>query len=74
MYYNTYIPSLTHSLTDRSMFWASPKRPPTPLVFDVHEPSHYAFVSAAARLFADVYDVPYAKSVSMVWCGVVDVG
>lgn len=44
-------------LKDGSLFWTSPKRPPTPLVFNPDEESHYGFVTSAAQLFARVYGI-----------------
>lgn len=44
-------------LKDGSLFWTSPKRPPTPLVFNPDEESHYGFVMSAAQLYARVYGV-----------------
>mgnify|MGYP004706445827 FL=1 len=36
-------------------FWTSPKRAPTPLVFDINDINHFEFVSGAANLLAFVY-------------------
>ncbi|EEB05828.2 ubiquitin activating enzyme E1 [Schizosaccharomyces japonicus yFS275] len=36
-------------------FWSGPKRAPTPLVFDAHNPLHYDFVINAANLYAYNY-------------------
>ncbi|KAK9463229.1 uncharacterized protein V1516DRAFT_667212 [Lipomyces oligophaga] len=36
-------------------FWSGPKRPPTPLVFDINNPTHLEFVIAAANLHAFNY-------------------
>ncbi|WFD31821.1 E1 ubiquitin-activating enzyme [Malassezia sp. CBS 17886] len=36
-------------------FWSGPKRAPTPLVFDAHNPVHLAYVIAAANLHAENY-------------------
>lgn len=50
---------LDTKLKDGSSFWASPKRPPTPLVYDSANASHLLFVASCARLLADVYQLPY---------------
>ena len=39
-------------------FWSGPKRPPTPIRFDQHEPLHAYFVAHAAALFAFNFGVP----------------
>ena len=44
-------------LGDGSLFWQSPKRPPTPLVFDSANALHLEFVVACARLLAQLYRV-----------------
>lgn len=36
-------------------FWSGPKRQPTPLKFDVHDPVHLAYVITAANLHAENY-------------------
>jgi ubiquitin-activating enzyme E1-like protein 2 len=48
-------------LKDGSLFWQSPKRPPTPLVFDVNNQLHLGFVTACARLYADICGVTYTQ-------------
>uniref|UniRef100_A0A3Q4HVX8 E1 ubiquitin-activating enzyme n=1 Tax=Neolamprologus brichardi TaxID=32507 RepID=A0A3Q4HVX8_NEOBR len=42
------------------LFWQSPKRPPTPLEFDLKD-SHFAFIVSTARLFAGIYNIPYSE-------------
>ena len=48
---------LNHTLNDGSLFWASPKRPPTPIDFDPNDPSHFAFVYKFALLWATVWQI-----------------
>ncbi|XP_030643913.1 ubiquitin-like modifier-activating enzyme 6 isoform X2 [Chanos chanos] len=48
-------------LKDGSLFWQSPKRPPSPTEFDLNDPLHFSFVISAARLFAAVYSIPYSE-------------
>uniref|UniRef100_A0A674MKI6 E1 ubiquitin-activating enzyme n=1 Tax=Takifugu rubripes TaxID=31033 RepID=A0A674MKI6_TAKRU len=47
-------------LKDGSLFWQSPKRPPTPVEFDLKDPLHFAFVVSTARLFAAIYNISYS--------------
>ncbi|CAG11186.1 unnamed protein product, partial [Tetraodon nigroviridis] len=47
-------------LKDGSLFWQSPKRPPTPLEFDLNDPLHLAFVVSTARLFAAIHNISYS--------------
>lgn len=48
-------------LKDGSLFWQSPKRPPSPIEFDLSDPLHFSFVASAARLFAGIYNIPYTE-------------
>ncbi|XP_039880286.1 ubiquitin-like modifier-activating enzyme 6 isoform X1 [Simochromis diagramma] len=48
-------------LKDGSLFWQSPKRPPTPLEFDLKDSLHFAFIVSTARLFAGIYNIPYSE-------------
>ncbi|XP_018593819.1 ubiquitin-like modifier-activating enzyme 6 isoform X2 [Scleropages formosus] len=48
-------------LKDGSLFWQSPKRPPSPIEFDLKDPLHYSFVVSAARLFAEIYNISYSE-------------
>ncbi|KAG1956678.1 ubiquitin-like modifier-activating enzyme [Pimephales promelas] len=48
-------------LKDGSLFWQSPKRPPSPIEFDLSDPLHFGFVVSAARLFAGIYKIPYSE-------------
>uniref|UniRef100_A0A673SXZ8 E1 ubiquitin-activating enzyme n=1 Tax=Suricata suricatta TaxID=37032 RepID=A0A673SXZ8_SURSU len=45
-------------LKDGSLFWQSPKRPPSPIKFDLNEPLHFSFLLNAAKLYAAVYCIP----------------
>ncbi|KAF6733854.1 Ubiquitin-like modifier-activating enzyme 6 [Oryzias melastigma] len=48
-------------LKDGSLFWQSPKRPPTPTEFDLKDPLHFTFIVSAARLFAEIYNIPFSE-------------
>uniref|UniRef100_A0A8C6RNF2 Ubiquitin-like modifier-activating enzyme 6 n=1 Tax=Nannospalax galili TaxID=1026970 RepID=A0A8C6RNF2_NANGA len=53
-------------LKDGSLFWQSPKRPPSPIKFDLNEPLHLSFLQNAAKLYAAVYCIPVSeKDLSM---------
>ncbi|KAM9793063.1 ubiquitin-like modifier-activating enzyme 6 [Neosynchiropus ocellatus] len=49
-------------LKDGSLFWQSPKRPPTPIEFDIKDSLHLSFVISMARLFAEIYNIPYTET------------
>lgn len=49
-------------LKDGTLFWQSPKRPPAPFEFDLKDPLHFTFVASTARLFAEVYNIPYSEN------------
>uniref|UniRef100_A0A8C7JL90 Ubiquitin-like modifier-activating enzyme 6 n=1 Tax=Oncorhynchus kisutch TaxID=8019 RepID=A0A8C7JL90_ONCKI len=48
-------------LKDGSLFWQSPKRPPSPIEFDLKDTLHFSFVVSAARLYAEIYNIPYSE-------------
>ncbi|KAM9677988.1 ubiquitin-like modifier-activating enzyme 6 isoform 1-T1 [Trichechus inunguis] len=48
-------------LKDGSLFWQSPKRPPSPIKFDLNEPLHLSFIQNAAKLYAMVYCIPFTE-------------
>ncbi|CAJ1052156.1 ubiquitin-like modifier-activating enzyme 6 [Xyrichtys novacula] len=48
-------------LKDGSLFWQSPKRPPAPFEFDLNDPLHFTFIVSTARLFAEIYNIPYSE-------------
>ncbi|KAL2098219.1 hypothetical protein ACEWY4_007426 [Coilia grayii] len=48
-------------LKDGSLFWQSPKRPPSPIEFDVSDPLHASFIVSTARLYAGIYNIPYSE-------------
>ncbi|EMP31703.1 Ubiquitin-like modifier-activating enzyme 6 [Chelonia mydas] len=50
-------------LKDGSLFWQSPKRPPSPIKFEFNDPLHYSFIVSGAKLFARVYCVPVTEKV-----------
>uniref|UniRef100_A0A671MJE7 Ubiquitin-like modifier-activating enzyme 6 n=1 Tax=Sinocyclocheilus anshuiensis TaxID=1608454 RepID=A0A671MJE7_9TELE len=54
-------------LKDGSLFWQSPKRPPSPIEFDLNDPLHFSFVVSSARLFADIYNIPYSEEVKRIF-------
>ncbi|XP_053317677.1 ubiquitin-like modifier-activating enzyme 6 [Spea bombifrons] len=66
-YFNHKAKQLLHSfpldtrLKDGSLFWQSPKRPPIPVVFDVKDPVHFAFIKSAAKLFAEVHNIHFTE-------------
>ncbi|XP_012944645.1 ubiquitin-like modifier-activating enzyme 6 [Aplysia californica] len=66
-YFNHKAKQLLHSfpldtkLEDGALFWASPKRPPTPIEFDSQEDMHMLFVITTARLLADVYKIQWTE-------------
>ncbi|XP_063956130.1 ubiquitin-like modifier-activating enzyme 6 isoform X1 [Lytechinus pictus] len=47
--------------SDGGMFWQSPKRPPTPQVFDPNSELHMSFVVSCARLLGAVYNIPVGE-------------
>lgn len=44
-------------LKDGSLFWKSPKRPPTAASFDLNDPQHLAFITATAQLYGNVFNI-----------------
>ncbi|XP_068961428.1 ubiquitin-like modifier-activating enzyme 6 [Petaurus breviceps papuanus] len=48
-------------LKDGSLFWQSPKRPPSPIKFEFHDPLHFSFIQTAAKLFATIYCIPFTE-------------
>lgn len=48
-------------LKDGSLFWQSPKRPPAPCEFDLKDSLHFTFIVSTARLFAEIYNIPYSE-------------
>uniref|UniRef100_A0A672IN73 Ubiquitin-like modifier-activating enzyme 6 n=1 Tax=Salarias fasciatus TaxID=181472 RepID=A0A672IN73_SALFA len=51
-------------LKDGSLFWQSPKRPPTPIEFDLKDSLHFTFIVSTARLFAGIYNISYTEKVA----------
>uniref|UniRef100_A0A8C1SWM6 Ubiquitin-like modifier-activating enzyme 6 n=1 Tax=Cyprinus carpio TaxID=7962 RepID=A0A8C1SWM6_CYPCA len=43
------------------LFWQSPKRPPSPIEFELSDPLHFSFVVSSARLFAGIYNIPHSE-------------
>nr|DBA28735.1 TPA: hypothetical protein GDO54_009041 [Pyxicephalus adspersus] len=66
-YFNHKAQQLLHSfpldtrLKDGSFFWQSPKRPPTPVQFDITDPLHISFIISAAKLFAEVHEIQFTE-------------
>ncbi|XP_077131089.1 ubiquitin-like modifier-activating enzyme 6 [Ranitomeya variabilis] len=48
-------------LKDGSLFWQSPKRPPTPIEFDIDDQLHTSFILSAAKLFAEIYSIKFTE-------------
>ncbi|XP_038615051.1 ubiquitin-like modifier-activating enzyme 6 [Tachyglossus aculeatus] len=57
---------LNTRLKDGSLFWQSPKRPPSPITFELNDPLHFSFIQNTARLLATIYCIPCTeKDLSM---------
>jgi len=52
---------LDHRMSDGSLFWSGPKRPPVPIMFDAGDPLHLNYVLAAANLYAANLGVPVCR-------------
>eukprot|EP00051_Salpingoeca_urceolata_P006913 m.91570 g.91570 ORF g.91570 m.91570 type:complete len:1078 (-) comp15042_c0_seq4:33-3266(-) len=52
---------LDTKLKDGTPFWQPPKRPPQPVMFDPADEGHMMFITSAARLFAEGYNIPVTK-------------
>ncbi|BHF65867.1 E1 ubiquitin-activating protein [Sparganum proliferum] len=50
-----------HKTTTGTAFWSGTKRCPHPLKFDVHNPTHLAFIVAAANIRAFMYSLPECR-------------
>ncbi|VDL98153.1 unnamed protein product [Schistocephalus solidus] len=50
-----------HKTTTGTPFWSGTKRCPHPLNFDVHNPTHLAFIVAAANIRAFMYSLPECR-------------
>eukprot|EP00795_Rhopilema_esculentum_P005943 gene5943-11291_t len=46
-----------YKLEDGSLFWQSPRRPPTPIMFDAENTTHIGFIKATATLVARIYGI-----------------
>lgn len=66
-YFNHKAQQLLHSfpldtrLKDGSLFWQSPKRPPTPVQFDLTDPLHVSFIISAAKLYSEVHEIQFTE-------------
>ncbi|XP_029456602.1 ubiquitin-like modifier-activating enzyme 6 [Rhinatrema bivittatum] len=62
-YFNHKALQLLHSfpldtrLKDGSLFWQSPKRPPSAIQFELNDPLHINFILSSAKLFAAVHRI-----------------
>lgn len=67
-YFNHRAKNLLHifpldtKMPDGSLFWQSPKRPPTPVNFDPENPMHMLFIKSCAMIYASVCAVPWSGS------------
>ncbi|XP_074650739.1 ubiquitin-like modifier-activating enzyme 6 [Tubulanus polymorphus] len=52
---------LDTKLPDGSLFWQSPKRPPTPLEFTMSDELCLLYIVSTARLFADVWGIKWTE-------------
>ncbi|KEP60324.1 UNVERIFIED_CONTAM: ubiquitin-activating enzyme E1 family protein [Hammondia hammondi] len=57
---------LDHRTSEGTLFWAPPKRPPTPISFDANDPAALDFVVAASNLFAFNFGLPAVRDVSKI--------
>ncbi|KFG62766.1 ubiquitin-activating enzyme E1 family protein, partial [Toxoplasma gondii RUB] len=57
---------LDHRTSEGTLFWAPPKRPPTPISFDANDPASLDFVVAASNLFAFNFGLPAVRDVSKI--------
>ncbi|XP_056135964.1 ubiquitin-like modifier-activating enzyme 6 [Lampris incognitus] len=66
-YFKTKAQQLLHSfpldtrLKDGSLFWQSPKRPPSTIEFDLKDSLHFTFIVSMARLLAMIYNIPFSE-------------
>mmetsp|Transcript_56417 Transcript_56417/g.156170 ORF Transcript_56417/g.156170 Transcript_56417/m.156170 type:complete len:1034 (+) Transcript_56417:90-3191(+) len=52
---------LEHRMSDGTLFWSGPKRPPTAIKFDAADSAHMDFVLAAANLYAANLGIPQCR-------------
>ncbi|XP_038073495.1 ubiquitin-like modifier-activating enzyme 6 [Patiria miniata] len=52
---------LDHKMSDGTLFWQSPKRPPAPVIFNTASELHMLFVVSTARLTAAYCDIPVSE-------------
>jgi ubiquitin-activating enzyme E1 len=57
--------------TTGQLFWSGPKKPPSPLAFDLEDDDHRQFVIASAIQRASVYGIPVPDNVDSVYASVV---
>lgn len=50
---------LETKLSNGSFFWHSPRRPPTPIQFNIGNNLHIAFILSTARLLSSVWKIPF---------------
>jgi len=58
---------LDKTTTTGQPFWSGPKKPPTPIDFDLDHPTHMTFVTAAAIQRAKIYGVEIPEDVDEVY-------
>mmetsp|Transcript_7554 Transcript_7554/g.8283 ORF Transcript_7554/g.8283 Transcript_7554/m.8283 type:complete len:332 (+) Transcript_7554:404-1399(+) len=51
---------------DGSKFWTLPKRPPTPLVFDINNKHHLDFVTSTASIYAHIFNVETSTDLNLI--------
>eukprot|EP01100_Stratorugosa_tubuloviscum_P003851 TRINITY_DN1936_c2_g1_i2.p1 TRINITY_DN1936_c2_g1~~TRINITY_DN1936_c2_g1_i2.p1 ORF type:complete len:1019 (-),score=473.16 TRINITY_DN1936_c2_g1_i2:43-3066(-) len=44
-------------MIDGTLFWTSPKRPPHPIVFDLNDPLHIAFIKSFVGIYSSVWGI-----------------
>lgn len=52
---------------DGKLFWTLPKRPPTPLVFDVNDSNHMGMIKAAVKLLMSVWSMDPQLAKDLDW-------
>jgi len=55
---------LDHKTKEGTLFWSSPKRPPTEITFDPKNIQHANFIVACACMRAKIFGIPYPKDVN----------
>jgi len=50
----------------KNPFWSGPKRAPSPVEFDASDPLHLTFITSAANLLANVYNIPEERDLTRI--------